>query len=115
MSSLGENIKNLRKAWRLTQRELGEKISVAENTVTSYERGSRIPDVEKIQQIASFFKIPVDDLVNGDFADLEYHFSPITHDAVILHLEKILPIIHNDAAMNDPSDRCVHQYLRTCE
>lgn len=102
MSSLGENIKSLRKICGLTQKELAEKISVAENTVTSYERGSRIPDMEKIQQIASVFKMPVDDLVNGDFSDLDYRFSPITHNSVLSHLEKMLPIIHTDTAMNDP-------------
>lgn len=111
MSSLGENIKNLRKVWGLTQKELAEKIYVAENTVTSYERGSRIPDMEKIQQIASLFKMTEDDLVNGDFSDLDYHLSPITHDSVISHLEKILPIIHTDSAMNDPY--FVEGYRRT--
>ena len=40
---LKDRITEIRKSYRLTQKEFGEKIGVAANTVTNYESGNRIP------------------------------------------------------------------------
>ncbi len=39
--NIGENIKNLRKKINLTQKELGELLSVSHQTVSSWESGKR--------------------------------------------------------------------------
>lgn len=48
----GVILKNMRVKAGLTQKQLGEKISVEDNTISSYERGNSQPDLEKIAKIA---------------------------------------------------------------
>lgn len=77
MSYLGENIKKLRISHGLTQAQLGEKIGVAESTVSLYEAGKREPDIETIKQIANFFGVSTDDLLGLETKPTKkVHLSP---------------------------------------
>lgn len=60
-----ENLKFLRKKEGLTQEELAEKLNVSRQSVTKWESGNAIPDIEKIKEIAYIFSISVDSLI-GD-------------------------------------------------
>ena len=60
-----ENLKLLRKKEGLTQEELAEKLNVSRQSVTKWESGNAIPDIEKIKEIAYIFLISVDSLI-GD-------------------------------------------------
>ena len=60
-----ENLKFLRKKEGLTQEELAEKLNVSRQSVTKWESGNAIPDIEKIKEIAYIFLISVDSLI-GD-------------------------------------------------
>lgn len=60
-----ENLKFLRKKQGLTQEELAEKLNVSRQSVTKWESGNAIPDIEKIKEIAYIFLISVDSLI-GD-------------------------------------------------
>ena len=50
-----ENLKFLRKKEGLTQEELAEKLTVSRQSVTKWESGNAIPDIEKIKEIAYIF------------------------------------------------------------
>lgn len=102
MSELGENIKNLRTAWGLTQKELGDAIHVSDTAIANYERGDRIPKIEVLQDIASYLCVSVDQLVHGDFTDANFDFSPMTSHTLSTFFDRVLPIICSDAALNDP-------------
>ncbi len=56
-------IRELRKTFKMTMRELGEKLSIAESTVSAYEMGRREPDVDTLIKIADTFGVTVDYLV----------------------------------------------------
>lgn len=60
-----ENLKFLRKKEGLTQEELAEKLNVSRQSVTKWESGNAIPDIEKIKEIGYIFLISVDSLI-GD-------------------------------------------------
>ena len=60
-----ENLKFLRKKEGLTLEELAEKLNVSRQSVTKWESGNAIPDIEKIKEIAYIFSISVDSLI-GD-------------------------------------------------
>ena len=49
--TFGDRIKDARAAKGLTQEQLADRIGVAKNTVTGYERGTREPDVAKIKKL----------------------------------------------------------------
>lgn len=51
--SLGNILKNMRTTnTNLTQKEIGNKLSIADNTISSYERENSQPDFETIVKFA---------------------------------------------------------------
>lgn len=52
-------IKELRQKNNLTLKELGEKLGMANNTVSQYETGKREPKLATWQKLANFFKVSV--------------------------------------------------------
>ena len=60
-----ENLKYLRKKEGLTQEELAEKLNVSRQSVTKWESGQSLPDIEKVKEIAYMFSVSVDTLI-GD-------------------------------------------------
>ena len=58
-----QRLKALRKEKKLTAKELGEKFSLAESTISGYETGARKPDMDTINKFADFFGVSVDYLL----------------------------------------------------
>lgn len=52
-------IKQLRQKNNLTLKELGQKVGMANNTLSQYETGKREPKLETWQKLASFFHVSV--------------------------------------------------------
>lgn len=48
MNEIGANILLYRKIAGLTQRELAKRLNMAKSTISNYERGLRIPDLETL-------------------------------------------------------------------
>lgn len=60
---MGYIIKQLRESAGLTQAELSEKIGINVNTLATYERETREPNIEKIGIFAEFFGVTADYLL----------------------------------------------------
>lgn len=60
MASLAATIKELREALKMTQDELGKRLSVSRQTVNNYEHGRREPDIEMLNKMADVFNVPVE-------------------------------------------------------
>lgn len=61
-----ENLTALRKLNGMSQEELAEKLGISRQTLSKYETGDSLPDIEKCRQIAELFEVRLDDLVNYD-------------------------------------------------
>ena len=61
--NLGKNIKDLRRNRKITQEEFAEKINVSVQTVSRWENGTNIPDVQVLPMIAQFFEVSIDYLL----------------------------------------------------
>ena len=59
-----DNLQELRRVHGLSQEELAEKIGVSRQTVSKYETGESLPDIEKSKLLADAFGVTVDDLLN---------------------------------------------------
>lgn len=59
-----KNLIALRKMHNISQEELAEKVGVSRQTLSKYETGESIPDIEKTKAIADAFGVSLDDLVN---------------------------------------------------
>lgn len=56
---IGTNIKELRKANKLTQYELAEKLNYSNKAISRWESGEVIPDVLTLNKICEVFNIPL--------------------------------------------------------
>lgn len=61
-----DNLVELRKCNNMSQEELAELIGVTRQTLSKYETGESIPDIEKCSAIAKVMGTTLDELVNYD-------------------------------------------------
>lgn len=66
-----DNLISLRKNLNLSQDELAEKIGVSRQTLSKYETGESLPDIEKCRLLADVFGVSMDDLTNYDKEDTD--------------------------------------------
>ena len=64
--NIGNKISRARRELGITQVELAEKMSVTRQTVSRWESGTAIPDVEKVSQIAFILNVSCDYLLNEE-------------------------------------------------
>lgn len=60
----GQKIKQLRLEKQLSQKQLGEILNVSDKTISKWETGRTLPDIEMIQKIAQYFHVSIDELIN---------------------------------------------------
>ena len=60
----GDNLMEFRKYHAMSQEELAERIGVSRQTLSKYETGESLPDIEKCKALADVFGITVDDLIS---------------------------------------------------
>lgn len=58
---VGSRIREIRKNRGLTQKELGEKIGVKHNTISSYEKGTNEPEQEMLFKMADVLDVSIND------------------------------------------------------
>ena len=58
-----DNLVELRKYHALSQEELAERIGVSRQTLSKYETGESLPDIEKCKALADVFGVTIDDLI----------------------------------------------------
>ena len=66
---VAKNIMNLRTQNKMTQLELGEKLSYSDKAISKWERGESIPDAYVLKQISEMFGVTVDYLLNDNGDD----------------------------------------------
>ena len=59
-ASVGENIKRIRKARNMTQKELGEKLGgISQQQIGQWENGIKNPKIETIEKIAAVLDVNI--------------------------------------------------------
>ena len=61
-----ENLRELRKAHKLTQEQLAEAMGVTVGAVSKWESGASTPDIALIMDLAEFFETSVDVLLKSE-------------------------------------------------
>ena len=59
-----KNLTELRKLHNMSQEDLAEKIGVSRQTLSKYETGESLPDIEKCRLLADVFGVSIDDLIS---------------------------------------------------
>lgn len=70
MAHLGELIAELRQDKGLTQKELGDILCVSSGTISNYENGVHLPDVDKVIALANYFHVTTDYLLGRTSSNL---------------------------------------------
>ena len=66
MVSFSKKLKELRHQYRLTQKQLAEKIGVTDSVICYYEKQERIPSPEILLKLAKVFNVTTDYLLGND-------------------------------------------------
>lgn len=72
MAYFGEILADLRQDRSLTQKSLAEKLHVSVGTISNYENGVHLPDLEKLVMLADYFNVTTDYLLGRT----PYNISP---------------------------------------
>lgn len=62
--SFADNLVELRKYHNYSQEELAEMLGVSRQTLSKYETGESLPDIEKCKLLADAFSVTMDDLIS---------------------------------------------------
>jgi len=68
MMELGERILRLRGEKKLSQEELAEALGVSRQSVSKWENGVSVPELDKLMQMGELFGVSLDELVKGEAA-----------------------------------------------
>ena len=70
---IGNFIAELRKKQKLTQEQLGEKLGVANKTVSRWETGTYLPPAEALLAMSELFGVSINELLSGKrLSEAEY-------------------------------------------
>lgn len=62
---VGVFIQELRQDKKISTEQLAKKLDVSENEILDWEKGRTAPDISYLQPLASYFKVTVDELIEG--------------------------------------------------
>lgn len=66
---IGKFLQQLRKEKGLTQEQLAERFSVARRTVSRWETGSNLPDLDLLIELSDFYAVDLREILNGERTD----------------------------------------------
>ncbi len=76
-----ERLKQLRTEYNLTLEDVGNKLSVHRSTISSYESGTRTPDIKMLQKLSDLFGVSTDYLL-GKSDEREVTYSIASYSGI---------------------------------
>ena len=65
-NGLGERLVRARKAMHFSQETLAERLNVTRQTVSNWEGGKSLPDIEMLKNLSAVLGVPVEKLIYGE-------------------------------------------------
>lgn len=84
MATLGENLKSIRKAKKMTQKELAQKSGIKQSVISDLETGNA-KSTGSILELANALGVTAEELKKGVIGELDNNVAPIT--------AKLLPVL----------------------
>ena len=85
---IGRFIKAMRKEKNLTQREVAERLSISEKTVSKWETGNGMPEVSLMMPLCELLNISVNELLSGERLDEKLYYEKAEQNIMSLIQEK---------------------------
>jgi transcriptional regulator with XRE-family HTH domain len=70
---IGKFIASCRKEQGMTQAALAEKLGISDRTVSKWETGKSMPDLDKISELCGYLGIDVNELLSGEKLTMEQY------------------------------------------
>ena len=64
--TIGEKITHLRIVNNISQEQLADLLKVSRQSVSKWESGESLPQIDKVIELCALFKITADELINDD-------------------------------------------------
>ena len=87
-NKIGVFITMERKAKKLTQAKLAEKLFVSEKTISKWENGNGIPDTNSLPKLCQIFDVSLNELLNGERIKEESYMNKAEQKLLELQKEK---------------------------
>ena len=87
-NKIGVFIAMERKAKKLTQAKLAEKLFVSEKTISKWENGNGIPDTNSLPKLCQIFDVSLNELLNGERIKEESYMNKAEQKLLELQKEK---------------------------
>lgn len=97
MAQFGDILAALRKTHQITQKDLATVIHVSVSTISNYENGIHLPDMDQLSELADFFHVTTDYLLGRTSANLPIEtvnqivFDGKTAGEIIQELQAMTP------------------------
>ena len=116
MVKIADRIKQLRKKKGVSQSQLAEAIGVKNNTVSTWERGTRKPDFDALQLLSNYFEVSFEYLL-GSSDEEETRFKPSQEDldfyALSAKADEIKESTELLCRLSDKSRKIVEELIAT--
>ena len=66
LQKIGTFLKELRKEKGLTQEQLAETLNVSRRTVSRWETGSNLPDLDLLAEMSDLYQVDLRELLDGE-------------------------------------------------
>lgn len=83
--NIGEKIFELRKAKKLSQEDVADKLNVTRQTVSKWETNQSMPDFDKIVPLCDLFEISTDELLKGIKSETAENKETVNETKTILN------------------------------
>ena len=84
---MGKFIAELRMEYGYTQKEIGDKLGISDNSISKWERGINAPDIYYLTTLSELFHVTVQELLNGE---RKFKKKEIDEE----HHQKVLEVSH---------------------
>lgn len=85
---VGKFISTMRKQRGLTQEQLGERLGVTNKTVSRWETGKYMPDIDKLQELSAILGVSINELLAGEQIEDKSTFVKKADENLIAVLSK---------------------------
>lgn len=82
--NIGDKIRALRRAKKLTQEQLAEYLNISAQAVSKWETGLSGPDIDMLPRLAVFFGVTVDELLDFDRHKIDREVDALVAESVPL-------------------------------
>lgn len=98
--SIGAKLKILRKGRKLTQEQLAEQLGVNRATISNYEIGRRLPNLNDLKRFAEFYGVGLD------------YFGVVSKDEMFDLLSRARDVFESDAISKEQKEEIYREIMK---